>query len=851
MRFFHQISLAFRLALREMRGGLRGFRIFIACIALGTAAIAAINSVSSTIRVTMAEKGVELLAGDMRFELTNRNASDRELSFLNGLGSVSHSTTLRSMVRREDGEEQTLSELKAVDAAYPLYGRFEITQGGTLAERLAPQDGVDRALAGQALLDRLGIKVGDTVFLGSVPLVISGTIKSEPDSISEGFAFAPRLLLSQAALQKTGLVQLGSLTKQAYRLKLDIPPTEKPARIAAIVEKAKADFPDAGWAMRKSANAAPSLSDNIDRFTQFLTLVGLTALIVGGVGIGNAVRAYLDGKRETIATFKCLGAPSGLIILIYFIQIMLVALLGICIGLGLGAAAPALALPYLAAMLPVDAAFHFYPAALALAAGFGLLTTVTFSILPLGLARGVSAVTLFRDAGDRRALWPGLPSLLLLAISLAALATLAVLTAEDHRIAVNALVAIAAGFVGLRIVGIAVAALARRAPRFRSPALRLAIGNIHRPGALTGPVVLSLGLGLALLVGLSLIDVNLRQQLTGDLAAKAPNFFFIDIQSRDRDGFEEAVKAQAPKGAINAVPMLRGRITMLNGEDVARANVAPEGKWVLTGDRGITYAETIPANSRLTEGRWWEKDYKGKPLVSFSADEARNLGLKPGDTITVNVLGRSITAEVANLRKVEWDTMSINFVMVFSPNTFSGAPHSWLATLTDPSLDATAEAAVMKKIAQAYPAVTSIRVKDALDVVASLTGQLADAIRAAAAIALVTSVLVLAGALAAGNRARLHDAVVMKTLGATRSMLIRTYVLEYGMLGLSTALFATAAGGLSAWYVLERIMKLPFTLSSGPVVTTLAIGLVITIGIGLAGTWTILGQKPAQHLREL
>lgn len=851
MKVFPMITLAFRLALREMRGGLSGFRIFIACIALGTAAIAAINSVSSTIRVTMAAKGEELLAGDMRFELTNRLANEQELAFLRGLGTLSHSTTLRSMVRTENGEEQTLSELKAVDEAYPLYGRLEVKEGGTLASRLATHDGTDGALAGQALLDRLGIKVGDRVFLGSMPLVITGTIKSEPDSISEGFAFAPRLLLSSDALERTGLVQLGSLTKQAYRIKLDARPQDKPIRIDAIVEKAKADFPDAGWAMRRSANAAPSLSDNIDRFTQFLTLVGLTALIVGGVGIGNSVRAYLDSKRTTIATFKCLGAPSGLIILIYFIQILLIALIGIGIGLLLGAAAPALALPYLAAMLPVESQFQLYPSALALAAGFGLLTTVTFSILPLGVARGVSAVTLFRDAGDRQVLWPGLRSLTLLVIAMASLATLAVLTAEDQRIAVNALVAIAAGFIGLRLVGLAVSALARRAPRFRSPALRLAIGNIHRPGALTGPVVLSLGLGLALLVGLSLIDVNLRQQLTGDLAAKAPNFFFIDIQSRDRDGFEQAVKAEAPKGTVNAVPMLRGRITKLNDQDVATANIAPEGKWVLTGDRGITYSEALPANSRLTEGRWWEQDHKGKPLVSFSAEEARNLGLKVGDTITVNVLGRSIAAEIANLRKVEWDSMSINFVMVFSPNTFAGAPHSWLATLTDPSLDPGAEAAVLKNVAKAYPAVTSIRVKDALDVIAALTGQLADAIRAAAAIALVTSVLVLAGALAAGNRARLHDAVVMKTLGATRSMLIRTYVLEYGLLGLSTALFATAAGGLSAWYVLDRIMKLPFTLSPGPVLTTLVIGLVITIGIGLAGTWAILGQKPAQHLREL
>lgn len=841
------LGLAFRFALREMRAGLRGFLVFIACIALGTGAIAAINSISATVSQTMATEGRQLLAGDIRFELTNRQAKPEERAWLERNGAVSHTTTLRSMVRRADGTDQSLAELKAVDKAYPLYGTVASIPNIPLAELLTEDPtGRPGAVAQQGLLDRLALKVGDTILLGDATIRIAGVLQNEPDAVSEGFGFAPRLMLSHDALKKTGLVQVGSLTKEAYRLRL--PATVTPQSLSQAAAKT---FPDAGWSVRTSRNAAPALAENIDRFTQFLTLVGLTSLIVGGVGIGNAVRAYLESRRATIATFKCLGAPAGLITTIYFLQVMMMAMVGIIIGLAIGLMAPAIAMPYLASILPVDTSFRIFPGALALATGFGIITTIAFSILPLGAARRISAVTLFREGDAAQEGWPPLRDMLVLAVVLSGLAALAIFTAADRRIATNALIAIAVGFVALRLVGRGVSALARQAPRVRSTALRMAIGNIHRPGALTGPVVLSLGLGLALLVGLSLIDVNLRSQLTGALAQKAPNFFFLDIQSRDREAFSRLLTEKAPGAALASVPMLRGRIVALNGVDVAKVEVAPEGKWVLNGDRGITYSAAVPTNSRLTEGAWWPENYDGEPLVSFSAEEAGQLGLKRGDTVTVNVLGRPVTARIANLRTVAWDSMSINFVMVFSPNTFKGAPHAWLATITKTNMSIEQEREVMRAAAAAYPAITSIRVKDALDTVAALTGRLANAIRAAAAIALFTSVLVLAGALAAGNRARLHDAVVLKTLGATRWMLIRTYVLEYGILGASTALFAALSGGLSAWYVISRIMKLPFSFDATTMALTIAIGLLITVGIGLAGTWRILGQRAAPHLREL
>lgn len=841
-----RVSLAFRLALRELRGGLGGFYIFLACIALGTGAIAAVNSVSQSITDTIATQGQEILAGDVRFELNNREATDAEMDFLRGFGKVSTSTGLRSMARKPDGSDQALVEVKAVDGAYPLYGTFEAEPNYPLHALLSGQSGTYGAVAAPLLLERLGLSIGDEILLGNVILNVTGTIKTEPDAVSEGFGFAPRLLVSRDALKASGLIQTGSLVEHVYKIRMD-----DPAERSTIRDRAAKEFPSAGWSIRTSDRAAPSLTENIERFSQFLTLVGLTALIVGGVGVANAVRAFLDSKRTTIATFKCLGAPAATVVLIYLFQIAIIALGGMVIGLIIGALAPIVASQFLAQFLPVSTDLTFYPEPLALAVVFGILTTLAFAIMPLGHSREVPATALFREQGFEARGLPSWPYILLAAVFLLALAGLAIITAYDRFIAVVFVGAIAFAFVILRLVAAGIAWLARRSPRVNSPALRLAIGNIHRPGALTPSVVLSLGLGLALLVTLTLIDGNMRQQLTGRMAAGAPNFFFVDIQGSELEKFRSVVKAGSPDGKLVEVPMLRGRILAFNGEDVTKRKVPPGGQWVLRGDRGITYSETLPENASLTEGSWWPKDYSGEPLVSFSAEEAGELGLKIGDTVTVNVLGRNITAQIANLRKVEWESLSINFVMVFSPNTFRGAPHAWLATLTDPTATSSQEATILKSVTNTYPTITSVRVKDAIDIVNALVAQLATAIRAAASVALIASVLVLAGALAAGNRARTHDAVVLKTLGATRRMLIRAFCYEYLILGAATAVFALFAGGVAAWFITARIMRISSHFLPDVAGLTLVTALVLTVGIGLIGTWRILGQKAAPVLREL
>lgn len=843
--------LALRFALRELRGGLKGFYIFIACIALGVAAISGVTSVSRALTEGILSEGQTILGGDLAFRLVHREASAQELAYIESLGETSRVATLRAMARRADGSDQALVELKAVDQTYPLVGRFAIEGGGDVASRLAAgPDGLPGALADATLLARLGLSVGDTLSLGRSTVRLTGVIAGEPDKLSEGLEFGPRLLLSDAALPATGLVQPGSLVNWSYRVLL--PPATSDADARAVMSAAREKFPDAGWRIQSRANSAPGLQRSIGQFAQFLTLVGLTALVVGGVGVANAVRGFLETKREVIASFKCLGATGNLVFMIYLIQVMLIAAIGIGIGLVIGAILPFVAGAALAGVLPIKLALSIYPLELGLGLLYGLLTALAFALWPLGRAHDIPPTALFRDQVDARRSSPRRRYLLATGIAALALAGIAIFLAQDKRIALIYVGASAGSFLMLLAVARGIMALARRMPMVRSTALRLAIANIHRPGALTPSVVLSLGLGLTLLVALALIDGNLRKELNATIAQKAPSFFFIDIQSAERDAFETLLKQEASDAKIQSVPMLRGRLTKVNGVPSDQVKVSSDAAWVLRGDRGITYEPSLPANSTLVKGQWWSEGYSGEPLVSFDDELATGLGLNIGDTVAVNVLGREITARLANTRTVEWESLAINFVMVFSPNTFAGAPHAHLMTVTwDPDVSSERELALLKTVSTAFPTVTSIRVKDALTQVNSIVEQLALAIRSASSITLIASVLVLAGALAAGNRSRVYDAVILKTLGATRARLILAYALEYAMLGLATAIFALAAGASAAWFVITGIMDGNFTLLPATAIGAVLGALVLTVGFGLVGTWRVLGKKPAPVLRNL
>ncbi|MGC2132841.1 MAG: FtsX-like permease family protein, partial [Xanthobacteraceae bacterium] len=549
-----------RFIWRDLRGGLRGFGVFIACIALGVMAIAGVGSVAASLNDGIGGAGRVILGGDLALTLIQRQASDAERAFLDAQGTVSVAATLRAMARATtapvaDGGS-TLVEVKAVDADYPLFGTVTTDPAMPLAAVFAQNGNAFGAAVDPTLLTRLNLKIGDRINIGNTAIELRAALINEPDKLAGGFGLGPRVLISEAALQATGLLQPGSLVRWQYRLRLPAS-NSSDAAVTALEKRAQTQFPQAGWQIRTRMNASPALERNVERFSQFLTLIGLTTLLVGGVGVANAVASYLARKRDVIATMKALGLTGGGVFTVYCGEIVMVALLAALLGAALGAALPFAIAWAFGAIIPLPVAPALHPGVLALAIAYGVLTALAFALWPLGRARDISVARLFRDEIAPERSRPRPLYVVATAATVALLAALAVMTTYDRRVALFFVVAAAVVFVLLRLIALGTMALASRLPRPRSTVLRLAIANIHRPGALTPSVMLSLGLGLALLVTVVQIDGNLHRELADALPEKAPSFFFLDIPAADADRFDTFARAQAPGSTLERVPMLR------------------------------------------------------------------------------------------------------------------------------------------------------------------------------------------------------------------------------------------------------------------------------------------------------
>ncbi len=832
--------LAIAFARRELRGGLKGFRVFLACLALGVATIAGVGSLAEGVDAALMADARALLGGDVELSFTHREATREQREHLGAQGEVSNVAEMRAMARGES--RRLLVELKAVDRLYPLVGRVLIESGGDLAGALEQRDGVRGAAAERATLERLGLRLGNMVSVGEERYAVRAVIVAEPDRSANVFTLGPRLMVALESLPGTGLIQPGSLVRYQYRVRL-APGVDAAKWISELRQR----FPAAGWRIRGVSEAAPGVQRWIERIAFFLSLVGLTALLVGGVGVANAVRSYLEGKTHAIATLKCLGAPSSFVRRVYLLQITALAGLGIALGLIVGALAPILVAPLLQGQLPVAARFGLYPAPLLKATALGFLTAFTFSLWPLARAREVPPAALFRDRIAHARVRPRLADIAAIVAVVATLALLTIETAVDRRLAINFVIAAAASFALFRLAGAAIAALARRMRGIRRPSLRMALANMHRPGSATPVIVLSLGLGLTVLITVALVQGNLVRQLREQIPDIAPTFFFIDLQSDQAAEFDALVGRMPGVGEVRRVPSLRGRIVKIDGEPVERAAIAPEAQWAIGSDRGLTYAANPPADSRIVAGRWWPADYAGPPLVSFDVQLARGMGLKIGDRITINVLGRDIEAEIANLRAIDWTSLGINFTLIFAPGALEAAPHAHIATAqVAPGYEDAVERAVTDRFAN----VSTIRIKDALATVDRMLANIAVAARATAALTLVAGILVLTGAVIATQRRRIYDAVVLKVLGARRRDVLAAFLIEFGLTGAATSLVATIAGSFAAWLLMGQYLRAEFVFLPQAVVGVALAATAAIMVLGLAGTWRALSQKAAPLLRN-
>ena len=828
------MSIAWRLAWRDLRRGGRGLLLLALCLFLGSAALAGIGSLSASILAALDAGGRTMLGGDLELTVSQRRATVEETAAIAARGRSAEVVSMRAMA--DAGAGPVLIDLRAVDAGWPLIGRFRLAPGA-----LADRPRGDQIAIAPALAERLRIGVGDRVRVGAASLRVIGVIAEEPDRLGAGFTLGPPALVDLAGLDLTGVIQPGSLYESHYRVLL--PGGADAATTAARFTRR---FADAGWRTRGADQAAGGLRRGIDQLGQFLLLVGLAALTVAGVGVGSGVAAYLAAKTRTIATLKVLGARASLIGAVFLLQIGATAAIAVAAGLALGAMTPWAIARFAGDALPVLPRLALYPAPLATAAALSLIAALLFALPALAAARRVPAATLLREAvGEgRRFSWR-------LALGMAALAAalvaLAVLTAADRVLAGGFVATVGALVLLLWGVGLLLRLALARLPRPRAALPRLALANLHRPGAQTDRLVVALGLGFSLFVALAAIDTSLSAELAGAAPAKAPRFFAIDLQAEDAARFRAAVLAVAPDARIETSPSLRGSVTAVKGVPVTRLRVPPDA-WVLRGDRTLTWSATVPPRNTVVAGRWWPRDYRGAPLVSIEDRAAAALGLRVGDALTVSVLGVEVPARIAALRHIDWGGLGLNFAIVFSPGYIEEAPHALLAGVYAPP---GRDGAIARGVAAALPSVTMIRVGDVIGRIGAVLGQIGLAVRAAAAVTVVAGLAVLVGAVAAATRARRYDAVILKLLGGRARQVLAVQAIEYGVLALLLAAVALAVGLGAGWFVVTRVLALPWAPDWRVIALTLAASCGVTLGFGLLGTLPVLRTRAADALRSL
>ena len=722
-------SAAWAIARRDLNARFKGLRLLLVCIFLGTAALAAIGTLTASIERELQSSGQALLGGDLEVEVWQRDLNDEELSALGEYGELSGGFRLQAMASTDDAAAPV--ELKAVDAKWPLYGSFTIGDG----EEVSAPSGNDAYLA-QGAMDRLDIDVGDEFRVGTATLRAAGVIDSEPDRLSEGFQLGPTVLVARDVPAAAGLLQPGSLYQSKYRIAFDDQSADLEAEEEALAEA----FPNAGFDFRNRDRASPGADRFVRQMSDFLTLVGLAALVIAGIGIAGGVSSYLDQRRSSIATLKVLGASSRDIVRIYALQIAVAALAGSALGLATGVLVTPFLGMALEGLLPVESGFVIEAGPLLLAAAYGMLVAFAFAAAPLLRARSYPAMALMRSrivplSRDKRAL-------IATGIGIAAICALALLTTAQPLLAGGFLLAAGGALVLLAALGLGLQWAARRLPRPSNPLMRSALANIHRPGAPTSALVTALGFGLAAFVLLAAIQTAIDGNIQSRVPQEAPDYFVLDVPVEDEAQFYRLVETPFPDATIRSVPTMRGAVLAYGPEDdmqvVSELEEIPDGAWALRGERGITYADEPPVGSRVVEGEWWSADHAGEPLVSIDKDLADAADIQVGDMISIGILGSERTARVANLREIDWESMGFNFTMVFSRNAIADAPHKLAATIELPeTADTEARGELLRALVSEYPSSSVIEVGEVLVQARTLLEQVGLATLAAAGVAVL------------------------------------------------------------------------------------------------------------------
>jgi putative ABC transport system permease protein len=838
------MSLSLRFARRELRSGVAGFRIFLACLALGVAALAAAGSTAEAFRQGLASQSRSILGGDVAVSVAGRRFSTAEQAAFQRLGRVTDTLGVRAMASGPGGEgDRHLAQVRGVDSAFPLAGTVELRGAPDIAAATAPSGGTPGAAVEQDLLDRLHVSLGQTFLIGDTAFVARAVLLSEPDRLGRGFGLGPDVMVERDVLERSGLIASDALFGETVRVAL--PPQIRPQTAIGALRR---QFPDAGFRVRSRNEAAAGLERLIDQLEFFLGFIGLAALLAGGLGVSIAVSTYLGARRPSIAVLKALGASGVLIRNVYLIQIGLLAALGIGIGLAIGAASPFL-LGWIARdRLPVPVLFALYPEPLIRAGVFGALAAATFSVAPLARARSTPPASLFRsDLGSRLTLGP---EVVAMGLAGAALVALTVATAPTPTVAEIMIAGVLAGFVVLWLIGQAAIRLARRLRRFSHGAVRIGLANLSGPRSAARTASPSIGFGVALLATVVLIQSSLLAEVRDVAPKTAPSMIFTQIAPETAPAFDAdiaAVLGPLTSDRYRRYPFATGRITRLGGAPVDKAKVARDQRWAFDSDISLSALPAAPPDRDLVEGRWWSAGYAGPPLVMLDADIAHAAKLRPGDAITLSLLGRDLDVRISGLRKVELSQFGASFPIIVDAAALDGAN---LREIAIAKASKAQEAAILARLGHDFPSVNVISVREQLEAATRIFDQLAWAVRGAAAVAALAGLLVMVGAVAATAQARAREAAVLRVLGSTRLQILAAYCVEYGAVGAIAGIAGVLLGTAAAYPVITFVFHIPWSIDWSGIVVLLAVAGLAAAVVGAIGAFAALARRPAPVLRS-
>jgi putative ABC transport system permease protein len=837
-----------RMALREIRASWKRLLFFFVCIAIGVGSIVALRSVIQSVRTALSREARALLAADLVISSNNpwtavvRDTVAAERRRGRVIGQM-ESVELVTMVRPADPGRtgSRIVELRAVQGSFPFYGELTL-RTGTYSHRLLQGHGV---LVRPELLAQFGLRPGDSILIGREPFQIRGVIVSEPGRRLGAFSLGPRVIIDHAELASTGLLSFGS--RANYQLLVKVP-AEAVEPLAADLRRA---FANEFVGVRSYKRTEDQMGEDLERAENYLSLVGLVVLILGGIGVSSVTRVFVQQKIRSVAILKCIGSTSRQVLSVYMTQVLLLGMAGSVLGVLMASAVVAAVPGFVgeaAAQLRVE--YGLTVAAVTHGLAIGLLVSILFSLVPLLEVRHVKPSLLLRQdiPPPARFDWTKWTVTAAVAVALVGVATW---QAGSLRVGLT----LSGGFVAIAFVlHLAGAALVRAVRPLRYSryfALRQAVLHLARPGNQTRVILLAVGLGTFFILGVRGLQANLLRDFAVQVGEDAPDMFLIDIQPDQRDalvGFIDERNGAEP--APKLIPVLRARVVGVAGRDVTLESYEQvRGRGSLSREYTITYRPTLEANERILEGAWWDSPTSGQAEVSIEERLRDRFRIQVGDEMRFDVLGRIVTARVASVRRVDWrDFRAGGFMLVFRPGTFEAAPHTFISAMQGPR-EPEARASLQAALVSAYPNVSVIDLREVLDTIRAVIGNVTLGVTVVGALVLFSGALILVGAVSMTKFRRVYEAAILKTLGASTRLIATMLLLEYGVLGAIAGTVGSVGGIALSWAVARYALDMPW--SPTPLITVA--GILVTASfvaaIGVLASLDVLRHKPLATLR--